>query len=196
MKAMKTAWLLALALMSRSSAALAQSQAVTNYAVRWAAYYARADGVPPELVEAIIETESGWQPNAVSPKGAVGLMQLMPETAYDFGVRNRFVISENIRGGVEYLAWLMHVFHGDLRLVVAGYYAGAGPIQARQLACSSREVYEYVCRVAAIYRRIRLREVSDEVPGKHLVVLRAPRHSPDHQATDRVETRRRQGHGG
>ena len=194
MKAMITAWLLALALMSRSSAALAQSQAVPNYAVRWAAYYARADGVPLELVEAIIETESGWQPNAVSSKGAVGLMQLMPETAYDFGVRNRFVISENIRGGVEYLAWLMRVFHGDLRLVVAGYYAGAGPIQARQLAYSS--VCEYVCRVAAIYRRIRLREVSDEVPGKHLVVLRARRRSPDHQAADRVEASGREGHSG
>jgi soluble lytic murein transglycosylase-like protein len=90
------------------------------------------------------------------------------------------VIAENIRGGVEYLAWLMRLFHGDLRLVAAGYYAGAGPIQARQLVYSSREVYEYVCRVAAIYRRIRLREVSDEVPGKHLVVLRARRRSPDH----------------
>jgi soluble lytic murein transglycosylase-like protein len=75
---MKTAWLLALALMSRSYAALAQSQAVMNYAVRWAAYYARANGVPLELVEAIIKTESGWQPYAVSSKGAVGLMQLMP----------------------------------------------------------------------------------------------------------------------
>jgi soluble lytic murein transglycosylase-like protein len=107
-------------------------------------------------------------------------MQLMPGTAYDFGVRNRFVIAENIRGGVEYLAWLMQMFHGDLRLVVAGYHAGAGPIRARQLAYSSREVYEYVCRVAAIYRGIRLQEVSDEVPGEHLVVLRAPSHSPDH----------------
>jgi soluble lytic murein transglycosylase-like protein len=126
-RAMKTAWLLGLALILYSSAARAQSQAVTNYAVRWAAYYGRADGVPLDLVEAIIEAESGWQPYAVSPKGAVGLMQLMPETAYDFRVRNRFVISENIRGGVEYLAWLMRVFHGDLRLVVAGYYAGAAP---------------------------------------------------------------------
>ena len=170
--------LLMLALITSSSVARAQSQAVTNYAVRWAAYYARADGVPLELVEAIIETESGWQPYAVSSKGAVGLMQLMPETAYDFGVRNRFVIAENIRGGVEYLAWLMRVFHGDLRLVVAGYYAGAGPIRARQFAYSS--VYEYVCRVAAIYRRIRLQEVSDEVPSKHLVVLRAWRRGPDH----------------
>ena len=88
----------------------------------------------------------------------------------------------------------MQVFHGDLRLAVAGYYAGAGPIQARQLAYSS--VCEYVYRVAAIYRRFRLREVSDEVPGKHLVVLRARRRSPDHQAADRVETGRRQGHGG
>jgi soluble lytic murein transglycosylase-like protein len=194
--AMRSTRLLVLALMLYSSAARAQSQAVTNYAVRWAAYYARADGVPLELVEAIIETESGWQPYAVSSKGAVGLMQLMPETAYDFGVRNRFVLSENIRGGVEYLAWLMRLFHGDLRLVVAGYYAGAGPIEARQLVYSSREAYEYVCRVAAIYRRIRLREVSDEVPGKHLVVLRARGRSPDHQAAGRVETRRRQGHGG
>jgi len=179
-RAMKTSRLLVLALMEFSTLARAQSQAVTSYAVRWAAYYARADGVPLELVEAIIETESGWQPHAVSPKGAVGLMQLMPETAYDFGVRNRFVISENIRGGVEYLAWLMHVFHGDLRLVVAAYYVGARPIQARQLAYSSREAYKYVRRVAAIYRRIRLREVNDEVSGKHLAVLRARCRSPEH----------------
>ncbi len=180
MSAIKTAWLLVLALMLLSKVTRAQSQAVKNYAVRWAAYYARADSVPLELVEAIIEGESGWQPYAISSKGAVGLMQLMPETAYDFGVRNRFVISENLRGGVAYLAWLMRLFHGDLRLVVAGYYAGAGPIRARQLAYSSREVYEYVCRVAAIYRGIRLQEVSDEVPGEHLVVLRAPSHSPVH----------------
>jgi hypothetical protein len=64
-------------------------------------YYAALYRVPVELVEAIIEVESGWDPYAVSPKGALGLMQLMPETAYKLRVRNRFWVEENVRGGPE-----------------------------------------------------------------------------------------------
>ncbi len=59
-----------------------------------------------DLVDAIIDEESGWNPYAISYKGAVGLMQLVPQTAVRFGVRNRFHLDENIRGGVAYLAWL------------------------------------------------------------------------------------------
>ncbi len=66
--------------------------------------------VPPELVYAVIEVESAWQPRAVSNKGAVGLMQLMPATAVNFGVTNRFEIEQNIRGGVAYLARLLKLF--------------------------------------------------------------------------------------
>lgn len=120
--------------------------------VRWAVYYATVYQVPIELVEAIIDEESAWHPYAVSKKGAVGLMQLMPETAARFGVRNRYRLDENIRGGVAYLAWLNRVFGGDLRLVTAAYYAGETPIYRRQLDYSSPDVHAYVSRVAKRYR--------------------------------------------
>ena len=120
--------------------------------VGWTEYYARVYRVPVELVDAVIEVESGWSPYAVSRKGAVGLMQLMPATAVRFGVRNRFHADENVRAGVAYLA----SFHGDLRLVTAAYLVGDSPIRSRGLAYSSPEVYSYVSRVARAYRARRL----------------------------------------
>ncbi|MBV9183577.1 MAG: lytic transglycosylase domain-containing protein [Acidobacteria bacterium] len=114
----------------------------------YAAYYA----VPVELVEAIIDEESGWNAYAISNKGAVGMMQLMPETARRFGVHDRFRVEENIRGGVAYLAWLKREFRGDLRLMTAAYFVGEKPIRARGLAYSSRAVQAYVTRVACRYR--------------------------------------------
>src|SRR5207248_11706723 len=132
-----------------------EPRTVADIAAGWAAYYAAVYRVQVELVEAIIDVESGWNPYAVSDKGAVGLMQLMPQTAYSFGVRNRFVIEENIRGGVAYLAWLMRLFHGDLRLAVAAYQVGESQILSRGLAYSSREVFLYVSRVAQLYRALR-----------------------------------------
>jgi len=119
---------------------------------RWAEYYATIYQVPVDLVEAIIDEESGWNPSAISAKGAVGLMQLMPKTAVRFGVRNRFHLDENIRGGVAYLAWLNQKFGGDLRLVTAAYYVGEAPILSRRLEYSSADVQGYVKRVARRYR--------------------------------------------
>jgi soluble lytic murein transglycosylase-like protein len=124
--------------------------------VRCAEYYANVYQVPVELVDAVIEVESNWQPYAVSPNGAAGLMQLMPATAVRLGVRNRFQIEENVRAGVEYLAWLIHLFGGDLRLVTAAYYVGERPILARGLDYSSPDVYSYVSRVARLYRTKRV----------------------------------------
>ena len=129
-----------------------QPTALRDYSARCAEHYANVYQVPVELVDAVIEVESNWQPYAVSPKGAAGLMQLMPATAVRLGVRNRFQIEENIRAGVEYLAWLMRLFGGDLRLVTAAYYAGERPILARRLDYSSPDVYSYVSRVARLYR--------------------------------------------
>jgi len=128
-------------------------------------YYAQRYQVPVELVEAVVEVESNWQPDAVSPKGAVGLMQLMPATAVHFGVRNRFRVEENIRAGVECLAWLMRVFRGDLRLAVAAYYTGKQPILARGLAYSSPDVYSYVAHVARLYRAKRLARAQPALPA-------------------------------
>src|SRR5205809_1019481 len=75
----------------------AEPRTLADLSAQWVAYYAVVYRVPVELVDAIIDVESGWNPYAVSDKGAVGLMQLMPETAYRLGVRNRFEIRENIR---------------------------------------------------------------------------------------------------
>lgn len=119
-------------------------------------HYATAYRVPVELVEAIIDEESGWNPYAVSSKGAAGIMQLMPETAFRFGVHDRFSVNENVRGGVAYLAWLKNRFGGDLRLVTAAYYVGEIPIDARGLAYSSADVQGYVRRVARRYRSRRM----------------------------------------
>jgi soluble lytic murein transglycosylase-like protein len=122
-------------------------------------FYADRYGVARELVHAIIEVESAWQPQAVSAKGAVGLMQLMPATAMIFGVRNRFHIEEDIRGGVAYLSWLQQRFHGDLRLVTAAYFAGESRIESHGLSYSSPEVVRYVSQVARIYRRRQVQEL-------------------------------------
>ena len=113
--------------------------------------YARHFHVPAPLVRAIIQRESNWEPCAVSPKGAKGLMQIMPETARRLGVRDSCNIEQNISGGVRYLAWLMRLFHNDLRLVAAGYYAGEDIVARRGLSYHNRDVVSYVARIRATY---------------------------------------------
>lgn len=153
---MKGPLLLVILSMALTSARAAEPAVLREQSAGWVEHYSRVYQVPVEFVEAVIEVESGWNPYAVSPKGAVGLMQLMPGTAVRFGVWNRFRIQENIRAGVAYLAWLTRVFDGDLRLVIAAYLVGESPIRSRELAYSSPEVYRYVSRVAELYRVKRL----------------------------------------
>jgi len=112
-------------------------------------------GIPPDLFLKQIGAESSWNPNAASPAGAIGLGQLMPDTAAAFGVRNRFDVAENTRGGVAYLAWLRNRCGDDSRLVVASYNAGHVRVLRKRLNYSSEEVHSYVQRVAYIYRRNR-----------------------------------------
>lgn len=139
-------------LFSLPLARAANAESAREFSARCAAVYASAFQVPVELVDAIIQVESDWNPYAVSVKGAAGLMQLMPATAMRFGVEDRFDIEENIRGGVAYLAWLIRLFRGDLRLAVAAYEVGESQILLRGLAYSSPEVFRYVSRVAQFYR--------------------------------------------
>jgi soluble lytic murein transglycosylase-like protein len=124
-------------------------------ALRWANHWADAYRVERELVHAVIEAESGWNPRAQSRAGAAGLMQLMPDTAAAFGVASRFDVSENIRGGVAYLAWLTRECHGDRRLILASYNAGHARVLKHGLNYRSTEVFNYVSRVAYLYRRNR-----------------------------------------
>jgi len=128
----------------------------------WADYYATAYRVPPDLVHAIIEVESAWQVHAMSTKGAAGLMQLMPATAVTFGVTNRFDVQQNIRGGVAYLARLMKLFNGDLRLATAAYAAGENRIFSAGLQYSNSDVFEYVSKVARLYQQKRLKRLRME----------------------------------
>ncbi len=119
----------------------------------YVAAYAQRYGVPVALVRAIVEHESNWQPCVASPKGAVGLMQLMPATARWLGVRDRCNLEQNISGGVRYLSWLMRLFHDDLRLVAAAYYAGEDVIGRRTLAYRNPDVITYVARIRTAYLR-------------------------------------------
>ena len=130
----------------------AQSPEVHRWADHWAAEY----GIERELVYAVIEVESGGNPNAISSAGAVGLMQLMPETAAVFRVRNRFDVEDNVRAGVAYLAWLRDICGGDRRLIMASYIAGQNLVLRSGLnTVYSKEVHDYVARVAYLYRRNR-----------------------------------------
>lgn len=132
----------------------------------YVAVYAQHYGVPTGFVRAIVEQESGWHSCAVSHKGAVGLMQLMPSTAARLRVRDRCNVHENIAGGVLYLAWLMHRFHGDLRLVAASYIAGEDVVTRRGLAYRNPEVVSYVSRIRANYRP----QLADGRPGNPALV--------------------------
>ena len=145
-----TATLLA-ATLSMAGSCFGQPPNERGYAEECADFYAKQYNVPAALVCAIIQVESAWQPGVVSPKGAMGLMQLMPATAQQFGAAHPFRIQENVRAGVTYLAELMRVFRGDLRLVIAAYAAGERPVLSRGLNYSSEEVFRYVERVARIY---------------------------------------------
>ena len=156
---MRRGTLLLLVLACGAEASAQGPSAPREYALRCAEYYAHIYQVPVELVESVIDVESNWNPYAVSPKGAVGLMQLMPGTALEFGVRNRFQVEENVRGGVAYFAWLIQLFRGDLRLVMGAYVAGQDRMLSRGLSYSSREVYEYVSNVARQYRWRRTRTI-------------------------------------
>ena len=151
---MKLALLLAQAVCAISTCWAQSSTLPTRLeAEYYVATYARHYRVPVALVRAIVERESNWQPCAVSPKGAAGLMQLMPVTAMRFGVGNRCNIDLNVSGGVRYLAWLQQRFHNDLRLVAAAYYAGEDAIGRRDLGYRNPDVIAYVARIRTTYLR-------------------------------------------
>jgi soluble lytic murein transglycosylase-like protein len=136
---------------SLSAAAATLPESVHEEVIYYADAYAVHYEVPKELIHALITQESGWNPSAVSAKGAMGLMQLMPATAQEYGVRNPLDIAENLSGGVRYLADLMQQFGGDFRLVLAAYYRGSRPILRRGLHYSGADVYAYVASVRRLY---------------------------------------------
>jgi soluble lytic murein transglycosylase len=134
----------------------------------YVAAYAQHYRVPVALMRAIVVRESNWQPCVISPKGAMGAMQLMPATAKRLAVTDRCNLDHNISGGVRYLAWLMRRFHNDLRLVAAAYYAGEDTIGRRGLAYRNLDVVTYVRAIRTTY----LREAGIESESKNTTAKR------------------------
>jgi len=125
--------------------------------------YAHHYRVPPELIGAFIDVESRWNPRAVSAKGAMGLMQLMPATARRFGAFDPFDIEQNVAAGTRYVTALMWEFRGDMRLVAAAYYAGDRRVGRKQLDYSNPEVTAYV---RAVRRQYLLRKYGAAAPPR------------------------------
>jgi soluble lytic murein transglycosylase-like protein len=111
--------------------------------------HARMSGIRPSLVRAVVQVESGFNPAAVSPKGALGLMQLMPATARQFHVGNPFNPAENVRAGVAYLKELLLRYGNREELALAAYNAGPGAVDRHGLSIPPyRETRSYVSRIS------------------------------------------------
>ena len=132
--------------------------------------------VPTQLVLAIIEAESNFDIVALSPKNAKGLMQLIPDTAARFNVRNPYDPAQNIRGGTAYLRWLLAYFEGDVTLVAAAYNAGEGTVERYRGVPPYVETRAYVRRIVdAVGSLVQPFDVSATRPSPQLPLLRAPR---------------------
>jgi soluble lytic murein transglycosylase-like protein len=117
---------------------------------------ARLTKLEPALIHAVISAESGYNPLARSHKGAAGLMQLMPETAKRYGVKNRLDPAQNIHGGARYLRDLVRMFNNDLQLAVAAYNAGENAVvKFGNRIPPYNETMTYVPRVMSYYKKYR-----------------------------------------
>jgi soluble lytic murein transglycosylase-like protein len=114
---------------------------------------ARRHGLDPRLVLAVVAVESGFQPSAVSPKGARGLMQLMPATAESLGVKDSFDPAANLDGGARYLSILVALYGGDLQKALAAYNAGAGAVNRHKGVPPYAETRAYVKKVMGRYKK-------------------------------------------
>lgn len=132
--------------------------------------------VPTQLVLAIIEAESNFDIVALSPKNAKGLMQLIPDTAARFNVRNPYDPAQNIRGGTAYLRWLLAYFEGDVTLVAAAYNAGEGTVERYRGVPPYVETRAYVRKIVdAVGTLVQPFDGSATKPSSQMPLLRAPR---------------------
>jgi hypothetical protein len=117
-----------------------------------AAAVARRHGLDPDLVAAVVSVESGFRPEAVSPRGAQGLMQLMPKTAASLGVEDAFDAEQNLDGGARHLGQLLTLYGGDLVRALAAYNAGEGAVARHGGVPPYRETRAYVKKVLERYQ--------------------------------------------
>lgn len=114
---------------------------------------AREQGMDPELVKAVARVESNYNPKAVSPKGALGVMQLLPKTAERFGVADAYDPAQNIEGGIRYLKFLRDQFPGNLSLMLAAYNAGENAVRKHGGIPPYQETRDYVRKIRQLYGR-------------------------------------------
>ncbi|APR99371.1 lytic transglycosylase domain-containing protein [Pajaroellobacter abortibovis] len=131
---------------------------------QWIEEASRLYQIPQELIHAVIQVESYYNPHAVSPAGARGLMQLMPATAREMGVRDIDHPRENIFGGVRFLRILANQFEGDLERTLAAYNAGPGSVEWHGGIPPYAETIAYVAKVKHLYERARKGVGSPSVP--------------------------------
>ena len=117
----------------------------------WVRFRAPEYGLDPDLVLGVITAESAFDPRAESPKGAKGLMQLMPATAGRFGVRDIWDPADNLHGGMSYLRWLLRYYEGDVTLALAAYNAGEGAVDRHGGVPPYRETRRYLKRITRDY---------------------------------------------
>ena len=108
-------------------------------------------GVDPRFIHAVIKQESKYDPKAVSPVGAEGLMQMMPATAKRFGLKDPFDATANVAAGTKYLKWLLKRFDGDVSLALAGYNAGEGAVDKYKGVPPYSETQNYVKKIVSNY---------------------------------------------
>jgi Transglycosylase SLT domain len=126
--------------------------------------------VDPKLVHAMIRVESNYDPSAISSKGALGLMQLIPSTAQRFGVQNPFDPKQNIQGGVSYLKYLLHLFGGNLPLSLAAYNAGEERVIRSGGIPNIPETEHYVRAITHLYHSKNTSSAATATPGGGQIV--------------------------